>query len=297
VAWFLRAAGGAMIAVNASRFGSAMGGTAGNEIVFLGTGGARVVVFKQVRASGGWWLRLDGTNLLVDPGPGALVQCFHRSVGLDPAQLDGLFLSHRHLDHAADANAMIEAMTEAGLKRRGVLLAPADALGDDPVVMRYARGYLTMVHVLEPGGRYVVGNLEVAVGPRLAHRVENYAYFFRGAARRVAYLPDTRFFPALEAGLAGDLLVVNVVLAEARDLDHLCVADVRRILAGNRPKAAILTHFGMTMIRAKPWEVAARLSDELGLPVVAAHDRMHYDLDHLAPIPSARGKREAPEAP
>ena len=270
---------------------------AGNEIVFLGTGGARVVVFKQVRASGGWWLRLDGTSLLVDPGPGALVQCFHKSVGLDPTRLDGIFLSHRHLDHAADANTMIEAMTDAGLKRRGVLLAPGDALGDDPVVMRYVRSYLTMVHVLEPGGQYVLGEVRISVGPRLAHSAENYAYFFQGRSCRIAFLPDTRFFPALESGLAGDVLIINVVLHEPRDLDHLCVADARRILAGNRPKAAILTHFGMTMVRARPWEIAARLSDELGLPVVAAHDRMRYDLDRLSPTAATRGKGDAPDAP
>jgi len=38
-------------------------------IIFLGTGGARIVVAKQVRASGGMWVAINGTNLLLDPGP------------------------------------------------------------------------------------------------------------------------------------------------------------------------------------------------------------------------------------
>ena len=41
-------------------------------IKFLGTAGARFVVMKQLRASGGVWLSLGKTNLYIDPGPGAL---------------------------------------------------------------------------------------------------------------------------------------------------------------------------------------------------------------------------------
>ena len=40
----------------------------------------------------------------------------------------------------------------------------------------------------------------------------------------------------------------------------------------------ILTHFGMTMIKAKPWEVASELEKELGLKVIAASDGMKIDL-------------------
>jgi hypothetical protein len=37
----------------------------------------------------------------------------------------------------------------------------------------------------------------------------------------------------------------------------------------------------MTMWRAKPWEIAARLSDELGTRVIAARDGMNFDLAQL----------------
>ena len=45
-----------------------------------------------------------------------------------------------------------------------------------------------------------------------------------------------------------------------------------------KPRIAILTHFGMTMWRAKPWELAQRLSEETGITVVAARDGMKFDL-------------------
>ena len=85
-------------------------------IKFLGTAGARIVVSKQLRASGGMWYSLDGYNVLVDPGPGCLVRCISSRPKMDPMKLDAIILTHRHLDHAADVNVMIEAMTEGDLK-------------------------------------------------------------------------------------------------------------------------------------------------------------------------------------
>jgi len=41
-----------------------------------------------------------------------------------------------------------------------------------------------------------------------------------------------------------------------------------------KPKKAILTHFGMTMLRAKPQIQALELSQKLGIEVVAAYDGM-----------------------
>jgi len=42
-----------------------------------------------------------------------------------------------------------------------------------------------------------------------------------------------------------------------------------------------LTHFGMTMWRAKPWEIAQRLSQQTGVRVIAARDGMRFDLSQL----------------
>nr|NIN10169.1 MBL fold metallo-hydrolase [Gemmatimonadales bacterium]NIN48835.1 MBL fold metallo-hydrolase [Gemmatimonadales bacterium]NIP06299.1 MBL fold metallo-hydrolase [Gemmatimonadales bacterium] len=54
--------------------------------------------------------------------------------------------------------------------------------------------------------------------------------------------------------------------------------DAREILEAIRPRKTVLTHFGMTMIRAKPWVVAQQLSDELGLDVSAASDGTTIEL-------------------
>ena len=52
-----------------------------NMIKFLGTAGARFAVTRQIRKSGGIWLSLDNTNLLLDPGPGSLILTTKGAVG------------------------------------------------------------------------------------------------------------------------------------------------------------------------------------------------------------------------
>jgi len=69
-----------------------------DTITFLGTAGARFVVTKQFLASGGAWLNLGGTEILLDPGPGSLVQATKRK--LDPSKLKAIILSHKHLDRS-----------------------------------------------------------------------------------------------------------------------------------------------------------------------------------------------------
>ena len=69
-------------------------------ITFLGTGGARFMIITQILASGGLWLNIGGTQILVDPGPGCIVQATRRK--FRPENLSAIILSHRHLDHSAD---------------------------------------------------------------------------------------------------------------------------------------------------------------------------------------------------
>jgi len=59
------------------------------------------------------------------------------------------------------------------------------------------------------------------------------------------------------------------------------VPDAEHIIMELKPKVAILTHFGMTMWRAKPWETAQRLSQETGIRVLAARDGMRFELSQL----------------
>jgi len=252
------------------------------EIIFLGTGGARIVVFKQIRASGGIWVRLEGTEIHIDPGPGALVHSTSKRLRLDPTHLSAIVLSHKHLDHSADINVMIEAMTEGGFQRKGAVFAPRDAYESDPVIFRYVRSYADAMEVLEEGSQFQIGGISLQAPLRLHHPVENYALTIKGGGKTITLISDTRYFAQLEnAPEKEDILILHTVLLQRREIDHLCLEDAKRIIGARKPQLAVLTHFGMTILRAKPWELAAGLEQELGLRVTAAYDHMRLDLDSL----------------
>lgn len=251
-----------------------------DTITFLGTAGARFVVIRQFLASGGAWLKLGGTQILLDPGPGCLVQAAKRK--LDPTRLAAIILSHKHLDHSGDINIMIEAMTDGRTKRRGAILAPADALHQEPVVLPYLWSYPQSIQVLTEGGSYAINDVSVKTPVRHRHSVETYGFVFQTPRHTLSWITDTRYFDDLVSHYRGDLLVINVVrLNPGAPLDHLSVPEARSIIEQIRPRAAILTHFGMTMWRAKPWELAEQLTKEIGISVIAARDGMTFDLAQL----------------
>lgn len=251
-------------------------------IKFLGTAGARYVVAKQLRFSAGIFLSLKGKKIILDPGPGTLVRCAASKPKIDAATLDAVILSHVHIDHTNDVNILIDAMTEGGLKRRGVLFAPDECLnGEHAVVLRYLRGFLQEIVTLEEDRRYRLGDLSFSTSLDLDHNVATYGLKFDLDGRMISFIVDTRFFPGLIGDFQGsDILVVNVVRLSSydklgilrNDIPHLSLDDVKNIISQIKPRKTVLTHFGMTLLNAKPWEMARKMSEETGLEVIAASD-------------------------
>jgi ribonuclease BN (tRNA processing enzyme) len=256
-----------------------------DTITFLGTGGARFMVSRQLAASGGLWLDLHGTRFLLDPGPGSIVQAAR--LKKDPETLDAIILSHRHLDHSTDANVMIEAMTRGGHRRRGRVYAPADCLGEEPVVFSYLRKWVDEVVVLHEGGEYRLGDIAFSTPVRHVHSAETYGLTFRTPRAAFSYIADTSYFDGLGVYAGQDLLIVNMVFVRpVPGVAHLAVTDVVPLLAELKPRAALLNHYGMPVWEAGPERLAAEISRASGVRVVPARDGMVFDLatlDEAAP--------------
>jgi ribonuclease BN (tRNA processing enzyme) len=72
-------------------------------------------------------------------------------------------------------------------------------------------------------------------------------------------------------------------LIESKDyINHLSIKDIEKIISIKKPKLTILTHFGMTIIKAKPWEITEKLSKKLRVKIIAANDGMEIDLDNYS---------------
>ncbi|NOX37115.1 MAG: MBL fold metallo-hydrolase [Calditrichaeota bacterium] len=255
-------------------------------IKFLGTAGARFVMIRQLRSSAGVWYHLNGMNILVDPGPGTLVKCASSRPRLDPTKLDVIILTHKHIDHSTDVNVMIEAMTDGGFRSRGRLFAPRDALEGDPVILQYVRSFPEELIVLQPESAYdLADRVTLRTSPRHIHPVETYGLRFELPDRVIGHLVDTAYFDDLVTAYAGvDVLILHVVRFsgegdEEKGIQHLNLGDAEKIIAAVKPRLAVLTHFGMTMLKARPWELAQQLTDRLGIKVVAANDGMQLNLD------------------
>ena len=271
------------------------------SIRFLGTGGARFVVARQIRASGGMWFQFGAapgqvTQIHVDPGPGALVRALSAVPPCDPRELDAIVLSHKHLDHSGDVNAMIEAMTQGGWKRRGALAAPRDSFEGEAVILPYAARFVpTHYYLEERSGPYRFNDVELYTSIRHHHGVETYGLHFRYDGNTVSYMPCGRFFDGLVSDYATyspDVLIVNVLrYRDAMDVDHLTFDEAKAVIAGLRPKVAVMTHFGTRMLERRPEVLASELEDELGIRVHAAVDG--WTLDATTEIAAVGGKGEA----
>jgi len=242
---------------------------------FLGTAGARFVMIKQLRASGGIWVSSGGRNILIDPGPGSIVRCSTSKPKIDPSTLDAIILTHRHLDHCGDINVMIEAMTEGGFKKRGVVFCPQDAVEEDPIILKHVVNFPVKTEILQANKTYRVDNFEFGTSMKHIHPVETYGLKFKIKDKSVSLLTDTKYFRELADFYQTDILIICVVFFQPHPaIDHLCLADAESLIKDIKPKKAILTHFGMTMLKAKPHLQAEALSQRLGIEVQAAYDGM-----------------------
>ncbi len=257
----------------------------GDHLTFLGTGGARFMIISQTLASGGIWMNLAGTEILLDPGPGSIVQATKQN--FHPVKLSAVIVSHRHLDHSGDVNVMVEAMTNSGLNPHGMVFAPADALGPEPILYSYLKKYLRGVVVLSEQKSYTLGDITFTTPVKHMHPVETYGMVFKTPKHTFSYIADTLFFKEISHYYGGEMLIINTLFLEHRftshdsPIEHLSVSDAIQIISELKPKTAILTHFGLSVLKANPTAVAERVSQKTGVRVIAATDGMRFDFSEM----------------
>ncbi|MBI3033025.1 MBL fold metallo-hydrolase [Candidatus Woesearchaeota archaeon] len=248
------------------------------KIVFLGTGGDAIAVAKQLLGSGGVIIQVDDTQLHLDPGPGALVKASEYNI--NARNTTAVLVSHAHLNHAHDTNAIISAMSLAGMDIHGVVVANKTVIDGDEkhskVISDFHKSCVEKIIPLEAGQKIGINNIEIR-GTNTKHN-ETYALGFRITTQTfdLGYTGDTGYTTKLGEDFRGvDILILNVQYPGDQKRDfQLCSAEAMKIINEVNPRLAIITHFGIKMIQSDPINEARNIQRTTGVQTIAAKDGM-----------------------
>ena len=249
-----------------------------SSIIFLGTGGDSQVVGKQLRASGGIILQVGDDQFHIDPGPGALVMA--KEAGINLRANTAVLVSHNHLNHCNDINAVIDAMTYGGFDRNGILVANKTAINGtanyEPFLQKRYKDFLERFIALEAGRKVGINDVEI-VALKAKHSDPNAIGFkFITPEYTLTYSGDTMYsVEAVEEYENSNVLILNVpCLKKEEDRYNLCKEDAIKIIQRVKPRLAIITHFGINFVKADPVYEVREIQKETNVQVIAATDGM-----------------------
>lgn len=245
-----------------------------DEVLFLGTGGGRYTALFQERSTGGIVLKIDKHQIHLDPGPGALLRC--KDCGVFPFSTDCLMASHHHLDHVNDLAMMIEGMTRATKKKRGMLITTKSVI--DHTLNNYHKELVEKIVTLTPEQNTALDGIRIKAIKCVHSAEDSIGFKFYTNNYCLYYTGDTYIYPGFENNLKDvDYLIANNLFPENNSMNyHMCTNDLISALKNstNKIKLIILTHFDISMLRASPENEAKIVTAKTGINCVAAKDSM-----------------------
>ncbi len=240
------------------------------RLEFLGTGGGRFVASYQLRATGGFRVITD-VAMHVDPGPGALA---YYKIFNFPQKIDLLFVSHNHTDHAEEINASIELMTEGTIKK-GILLTTSKVV--EEFLTSFHKGLVKLI-LLEPWKSFEIKGTKLTFTP-IKHNTTGCGFLLEYRGKKLWYSSDTAAFDELFK-LRPDFVVLNTIMVKETGM-NMSKKDAIELILEQRPKLAIIQHFGRKLLSYGPEKLAREIKKETGVITVAAKDGMRIEPEKL----------------
>jgi len=268
------------------------------ELIFLGTGGGRFATITQKRKTGGIRLISQNSNIHIDPGPGALI--YSLEAGLAPQKIRALLVSHRHPDHYANVEILVEAMTKGMLIKRGIIAAPPNILiGDQeigPAISTYHQNMIEQAIILKPGVNFKVGNTKIVATKTIHSDPETVGFRFNiPKVGDIGYTADTEYFEGIENEYRGVRILILSVMRPTGSpwTGHMTPKEAAKIVGAIKPELAVATHFGMKMIFSGPTYEIKTIEDTTGVPTVAAFDGMKLRIGERITVVKAKRNKHA----
>lgn len=248
------------------------------RITFIGTAGENSVLCKHDRTAGGIVLESGEHSFMIDPGPGALIQSGRMKFSMRDAK--AIILTSPRLEQSSDCNVIIDSMTACGLDRHGVLVGNMTAK-DMPLLEKYKLLLERIIH-LEPGKRIGVEDIDMLGLPTKDSAAIGIAFFTKDGV--VTYTSNTSYDDALcEHYKGSEVLILNVFNPKGISVPgFLNTEDAIKIINVAKPKVAIITHFGIKMIKAEPIYEAREIQRQTNVQVIAAKDGLTLSLTPYA---------------
>ncbi len=245
-------------------------------IHFFGTTGNKDIFFKKIRSAGGLYFHVDDTNLIIDPG----VNTFYQYIHTYENEIDGIILSHIHIDHSNDLNIFVELMTNGGEEKRGTVLVPNQAI-KEKILYPYLQSFPEHLEIVKPNSKYAIKNIEITSSIEHTHGIENYGFKIKTKNHLIGLVTDTAYFPELLVSYQNcEILIMNVPyhIQDKQKPKHLDIPAVEEFIKTIKPKKVVLTHFNEDILKANPVLLASKLTEKYGIEVISAEDDMILEL-------------------
>lgn len=250
------------------------------SVTILGSGTS---VPSPGRMAPAFLIQADETAVLLDCGSGSSTSLARQGISL--GSLDGIVLTHLHLDHVCDLPAMTFALANPlGPERVDPLLVWGPAGTHDYITKlqdlygEWVKPRDTELQAVDlaPGHDLVVGPLTIHAH-RATHSGECLSYRVEHGGRAVCFSGDTEPCEGLAAAAAGaDLLICECSVLEDEDCPgHMKASQVGQVAAAAGVGRLVLSHLYERVAASGPVEVVQSHYDG---PVELAADGMVLEI-------------------
>ncbi|MFH0971131.1 MAG: MBL fold metallo-hydrolase [Candidatus Micrarchaeota archaeon] len=256
------------------------------QLVFLGSGGGRIILDKQILATGGFRINSADLKMHVDPGPGAFVKSLLNKQ--EPGELNALFVSHAHIDHCNDANMLIEAMNFGNYRgKKGVLLGSESVVNGfekfEKQIDEYFKGMLHECKSMRAGECHEFSENAHLRAVKTDHEDPSAIGFVLSLdGINLGYTSDTDYFDGIAAQFEGcDFIIFNCLRPNDDGLRfHFTAADAVKTVNEmvRKPKAIFITHMGMKFLQAGADAQRRLIEEKTGVPTIIAKEGLSIDL-------------------
>ncbi|HLP80197.1 MAG TPA: MBL fold metallo-hydrolase [Acidobacteriota bacterium] len=249
------------------------------RIVFLGTAGDSIVMGKQLRASGGIYFEHESLKLLINPGPGTLVRAKQFDIAL--REIDGVLVTHSSILSSNDVNATVDAITNGGLDKKGVVVSTPAALDGSatisPLLSSSSVANLEKIVRLNIGDKVALNDIEIMPTPTQHSDPSRIGFMLICPEVKISYVGDSAYAKKLvRAHAQTDVLIVNLPNLTAKT-DSMGVAEATQLISEIQPGIAIITGFGIKVVEADILNIVRNIQQQTKVQTVAAKDGLSID--------------------